>query len=118
MAIVAQSITPLSGFQNYWGDKIVFISEYVGPVLYATGGVQVNASDIGMKGFDAFDVMGLSYSGTYYCHVQYLAVDAAPSDLKGQVQAVKLVWMVLSTNAEAGAIDLSGEIVRFFAAGN
>jgi hypothetical protein len=57
---------------------------------------------------------GLSYSGTYYCRVQYLPIDAAPTAQNQSVYKVNILWYVLATNAEvAPAVDLSGEVVRF-----
>jgi len=90
------------------------IVELVGPVLYAAGGQTLTAAQFGHGGFDFVSCNGLSYSGTYFGRVQYLAVDAAPSALKGAVPSVKIKWFVVSTGAEAGAIDLSGEILRIF----
>lgn len=115
----AQQSAPLMGYFQNFGTKNAGVFELAGPTLYAAGGQTLNASQFGMGGFDFVDAGGgLSYSGTYYCRIQYLPVDAAPSaQTPGGNTQVKVVWYVLATNAEAGAIDLSTEIVRLFAMG-
>jgi len=114
----AEQVIPLPGYQQYWGSKLAFIGELAGQLSYTTGGQQFDASALGLGGFDSFEVVGRSYSGTYRCEVQYLAVDAAPSAPKGAVASVKIIWIVVATGAEvANAVDLSGEIIRFQAVG-
>ncbi len=110
----AQQLSPLPGYQQYWGTKLAFVGEVVGPKSYVTGGQTIQASQLGWGGFDFVNAGGsLSYSGTFYCRVQYLPVDAAPSVFNPGVKSIKLLWYVLATNAEvAGAVDLSAEIVR------
>jgi hypothetical protein len=44
-----------------------------------------------------------------------MPIDTAPSHNIGAVQSVKVVWFVTATNVEAGAVDLSGEVLRLFA---
>lgn len=113
-----QALSPILGWEQKFGTKNAFVGELFGPTLYAAGGQVVNASQIGWGGFDVFTVVGLSYSGTYYCHVQYMPVDAAPSvPTPGGNAQVKVLWFVKATGVEAGAIDLSAEVVRFFAMG-
>lgn len=104
--------TVLPGYTQPWGAKLIQGFEHAGPVLYAAGGETILASDLGIGGFDFVLVPGLSLSGTYYGLVQPLPVDATPSVALGAFKSFKLLWYVLATNAEAGAIDLSGEILR------
>lgn len=111
--MAADQKTPLPGYPQYWGSKMVNVVEVNGPTLYAAGGQQINASDFGWGGFDACFPLGLSLSGTYYAAlVQNGAVDATPSVPAGSVSYVKVQWFVTATNLEAGALDLSNEIVR------
>lgn len=111
-------VLPLPGYENIFGTKKAFVGEMAGPDAYAAGGAELRASTLGWGGFDAVQVVGLSYSGTYYCYVQYLPVDAAPSDRKDAVPAVSILWYVRATGAQvADEVDLSGEIIRLFALG-
>lgn len=112
----AQQKAPVAGYAQNWGTKQVTVDEMAGPALYAAGGQTVLASDIGWGGFDLFTVPMLSYSGTYYCRVQPLTVDAAPSAQKPCLRSVKVSWYVLATGVEvADNVVLTTEIVRFFA---
>lgn len=112
----AQQFAPLPGYPQQWGTKNVQNGEFAGPASYPTGGQTVNASQFGWGAFDEFAVHGMTYSGTYYCRVQYLPIDAAPTAQNQSVYQLKILWYVLATNAEvANAVDLSGEVARFFA---
>jgi len=111
-------LVPMDGYTQSFGTKQACVAELAGPSSYPTGGQEVEAASLGWGGFDAVAVMGLSYSGTYYAHVQYLPVDAAPSGQKPPVQSVKILWYVLATGAEvANTTDIDGEILRLFCIG-
>jgi len=114
----AQQSAPMVGYEQLFGTKKASVFELAGPTLYAPGGQTVNASQFGWGGFDYVSSGMLSYSGTYFVRVQPLPVDAAPSAQKnGGNSQVKVVWYVVATGAEAGAINLSAEIVRLLALG-
>jgi hypothetical protein len=115
--MAAQGLTPLPGYEQPWGSKKAFIGEVFGPTLYAAGGQTINASQLGWGGFDMAMVCGLSVSGVYYGYVQPLPIKTTPSLPQSAVSSFKLMWRVLATGAEAGAIDLSAEVMRFFAIG-
>lgn len=117
MSVVAQQLNPLPGYEQLWGSKKAFLGELVGPTLYASGGQTVNASQLGWGGFDMVQAPCLSLSGTYMARVQLLPLDAAPSEFLGACASVKVVWYVVATGAEAGAVDLSTEVMRLFAIG-
>lgn len=109
----AQQAAPLPGYAQTFGTKDVVVIELAGPVLYAAGGQTIDAAQFGKGGFDFISCgQGLSYSGTYFARVQYLPIDAAPSLQNQSVKTAKILWYVLATGAEAGAIDLSTEILR------
>lgn len=112
--MAAQDVTIIPGYQQYWGTKKAVIFELNGPALYATGGQTINASQLGMGGIDAVIPLGRSYSGTYAVRdAQYLAVDAAPSAVKGAVSSIKLPWYNVSDALEVTATTvLTTEIVR------
>lgn len=115
-----QAFSPISGYENRMGSKKSFVGELYGQLSYTTGGQVVNASQFGWGGFDIFDAgSGLSYSGTYYCRVQYMPVSGAPSKLSpGGNQQVKVIWIVTATGAEvANTTNISGEVIRIFALG-
>jgi len=113
----AQALTPLSGYENIFGTKKAFVGELNGPTLYAAGGQLVTAAQLGWGGIDFAAVGGNSLSGTYYGRVQMLPLDAAPSVPLGSAATFRVLWFVVATNAEAGALDLSGEILRLFVLG-
>jgi hypothetical protein len=115
--MAAQGLSPLAGYEQLWGNKKAFVGEVFGPTLYAAGGQTINASQLGWGGFDFAMVCGLSASGTFYGYVQPLPVDATPSLPQQTTGSFKLMWRVLATGAEAGAIDLSNEVMKFFAIG-
>lgn len=107
---------PFDGYPDSFGAKRVSIFPVAGPVLYAaytaptTGGqdVVVNGPS-GVKIAD-FVIGAVSRSGLYRAEVvQYEA-----ATVNGQSLArakVILKWYVVAGGAEAGAIDLSAEIV-------
>lgn len=110
------STTALPGYSSEGPrGKRTNVVELVGPASYAAGGQALNASQFGQGGFDYVECGGLSYSSTYYGRVQYRAVDAAPSALKGAVALVHVIWYTRATDVEVVATtDLSGEILRVF----
>lgn len=112
----------LDGYPTSWGSNRASVFTVTGPVLYAaytaptTGGQDVQVSGpSGVKTID-FVVGGVSASGLYRAEVVHIEASA----LNGQTLArTKLVlkWYVVSTGAEAGAIDLSGETVNLLVIG-
>src|SRR4051812_2663463 len=104
----AEQKAPVAGYAQNWGTKQVTVGEMAGPLSYLAGGQTVNATDLGWGGFDLFQVPMLSYSGTYFCRVQPLAIDPAPCAQKPALTQVKVIWIVLATGVEvANAVDLS-----------
>ena len=116
--MAAEAITPLPGYQNEFGSKKAEVFELNGPTLYAPGAGQIiSASTLGWGGFDYVNVEGRSLSGTYYGVVQRRPTDAAPSVPAGCTPTGGIIWYVVATGVEAGALDLSTEILRLFALG-
>jgi hypothetical protein len=73
-----------------------------------------------MKHFDWVS-SGVSDSGTYRVEVLQTSVSgtvAAPTRLAVPQTTVRLRWFVVSSGVEAGAVDLSAEIVRLHAFGS
>lgn len=93
----------LYGYPAPWANKKAFSIDWTGPTLYATGGVTLSASQLGIGGIDMI-IGGASQSGTYFAVGRPLG-DGSRSSCKIQV-------FVASSGAEAGAIDLDAEIFR------
>jgi hypothetical protein len=96
----------LVGYPTRVGNKILQAFDWTGPTLYATGGMELNASDMGIGGID-FIIGGASRSGTYFA--------LGRVEGEGANQTVKIMVFVASSGAEAGAIDLDAEIFRLAA---
>lgn len=121
---------PLDGYPDSFGAKRAAVIPHQGPVLYAaivegvapalaSGGDLVNASEAGMKYID-FACGGLTDSGTYRVECIPTTVSgivASPSQVGTPKATYRLRWVVVATGAEAGAIDLSAEIVRLLVIG-
>lgn len=91
------------------GELFMSAADVKGPNPYAAGGVAVSPQNFGLQSFKA--VFGaVTQSGTYFVQGRSIAGPGANS--------IKLVWSVVATGAEAGAIDLSAETVRIVALGN
>lgn len=118
MSVTAQQLKPLDGYEQLFGSKKAMVAELVGPASYLAGGQTVTAAQLGWGGFDHAVAQGFSLSGTFYGKVQLLPLDPTPSEFLGAAQSFKMVWYVTSTNAQvADAVDLSAEVMRFFAIG-
>lgn len=116
--MAAQGVSVLPGYFQDWGTKKVGIVEVYGPTLYAAGGQTITASQFGLGGIEAIITLGRTLSGTYFpAQVQPLPIDAAPSVPLGAAASFKVPWFVVATGAEAGAIDLSTEIIRLLVIG-
>lgn len=121
---------PLPSYPQAVGARMQSVFPHRGPGTYVpvvngtapalpTGGDTVQAVEAGLKTFDA--VLGaVSDSGTY-------RVEAIPKAVSGNISnnnlgqpttSFTLRWYVVATGVEAGAIDLSAEIVRLTAFGN
>lgn len=104
----------LPGYLMQVGDKIEVVVDHDGPASYSnvntnsgTGDV-INASDLGVGGFEDVNADGLSSDGTNY-------VFATPIGGGGgnAVTQLQLQWYVRSSNAEvANAVNLSGKSIR------
>lgn len=116
---------PLDGYPTSFGSSrasvngITGINPYVAitpgtPPAVATGGQSIKASDFGLKYFD-YAVAGLSDSAVY--RVECIPGQPSGQGPKGASSTYTLRWVVVATGAEAGAIDLSAEVVRVFALG-
>ena len=119
--MAAEQATILStDYQQPWGTKRVLVVELFGPTSYATGGQLLNASQFGLRSFDAVISLGRSYSGTFDTRgAQYLAVDAAPSVAKGPVSQVRVPWYNISNAVEVtSTTNLATEMVRLLIVGN
>ena len=116
---------PLDGYPTSFGSSRACVLGIAGPASYtaitpgtapavATGGQSISASSFGMKFFD-YAIAGMSDSAVYRVE----CIPGARSGLgpKGATTTYRLRWVVVATGAEAGAIDLSAEIVRVFAIG-
>ena len=119
-----------NGYPDSFGAKRVSVFPHAGPTSYtvitegvapllATGGDLVTAIEAGMKYFDGVITLGVD-SGKYFVQViptTPSGVIATPTALPQPGTTARLKWMVAATGAEAGAVDLSAEIVRLFAVG-
>lgn len=95
------------------GSKLVAIVDVTGPSTYATGGVTIDLSNYNLGGMSAVEYVsgGVSSNGTYYVH------GVTPTSHIGVSSSYLLMWTLVSTGAEAGAIDLSGSTVRLLVYG-
>lgn len=123
---------PMDGYPTSFGSSRASVFPHQGPASYtqldpgaapvlAAGGDVVEAGpEAGMKYFD-FLVGGLSDSGTYDVRAAPTTQSgdpAVPSKLGQPGTTYRLLWIVVSTGAEAAAeLDLSAEVVRLFAIG-
>ncbi len=113
---------PLDGYPDSWGAQRASVFPVTGPASYAgftapsTGGQVVQVSGpSGVKTVD-FAVGAVSTDGLYRAEV----VEILGSTLNGVPvarSAIRLKWYVLSTGAEAGALDLSGVTVYILVIG-
>lgn len=91
------------------GELFMSMADVVGPNPYAAGGVAVSPQQFGLQTFK--QVIGaVTRSGTYTVESRSISGPGGTS--------IKLIWAVVATGAEAGAIDLSAETVRIIAFGN
>lgn len=119
-----------NGYPDSFGGKRASVFPHRGPTSYtvitegvapalATGGDLAYATEAGMRYFD-HAVGGQSDSGKYFVQVLPTTVSGVilvPGAIPQPGTSVRLKWMVATTGAEAGAVDLSAEIVRLFAIG-
>lgn len=115
----------LSGYPIYQGSKKISVIDFKGLSTYTPGGETINASQFGEGGIDFIEPMNkrwlsvtqggvtrsqlvaASFSGTYFVTIEVAA------GVVGAASSVTITWYVTATGAEAGAIDLSAETVRF-----
>lgn len=97
------AFTPLLGYPTKWGNKNVESIDWVGPVLYAAGGIAFPSGNFGWGAFDS-GYGSVSQSGTYSAVIRFSGDGAQISP--------KVVVFVNATGAEAGALDLSDEVFR------
>lgn len=123
---------PLANYPTPVGSRVLSVFPHRGPASYtgitpgeppavSTDGDTVYASEAGLKTFDTV-LGGLSDSGAYRVEVVHDAVSGLiGSTNPGQsvpTRAVRLRWVVVATEAEAGDVDMSAEIVRLTAFGS
>ena len=116
----------LPGYPIYQGSKKISVVDLKGPVSYAGGGETIQAAQFGQGGIDAVEplnkgivtmptaaadsvpeMVALSMSGTYFVTITF-----GTGTNGDAVTSVTIKWYVTATGVEAGAIDLSAEIVR------
>lgn len=100
---LAKVSSVLPGYPTKFGQKIMMVVDWTGPTLYATGGVALAASGLGIGGIDMV-FGGVSQSGTYRAEGRVLGSGARAS--------IMVMVFVIATGLEAGAIDLDAEIFR------
>ncbi len=95
------------------GSKLVAVIDVTGPVLYATGGKSISLSNYNLGGMSAVEYIsgGVSSNGTYIVN------GVTPTSHIGVSSSYLLMWTVVATGLEAGAIDLSGSTVRLLVYG-
>jgi hypothetical protein len=103
-----------------WGDRPYAIIDHQGPLLYVpvvvgvspavpTGGDPIAPAEFGLStGLEGIFMVGGSLTGTYIVYAFQLG--AYNQGLGNPTWALK--WVIAATGVEAGAIDLSGEVVR------
>jgi hypothetical protein len=91
------------------GELFVSAADIAGINPYAPGGVAVSPQAFALQSFKTA-LGACSQSGNYFVLARSIAGPGGAS--------IKLQWFVAATGAEAGAIDLSAEIVRIVAIGN
>jgi hypothetical protein len=125
--------TPVAGYPQPWGSKIQMLWDHNGPASYGNIGTSsgtgdiINASDLGMGGFDTFEGAfglyseGYTASGNYIVKAFTGTATTTPSvslPTGGAFQKVVLQWF--TTSAAFGAIstevangtNLSAEVIR------
>jgi hypothetical protein len=110
------AIRILPGYVMSTGAKYEVIIDRDGPVSY-TGGASgtdiLNASDLGLGGFESVAADALSQDGLTACYVQLINQSTSGPQGNAVTQA-RLRYFVVATAAEvANATDLSGKSWRF-----
>ena len=95
------------------GSKLVAIVDLTGPTTYTTGGYSIDLSNYNIGGMAAVEYVsgGASSNGTYLVH------GVTPTGHANGTTSYLLMWIVVATGVEAGAIDLSGCTVRIMVYG-
>jgi hypothetical protein len=104
----------LPGYLAYVGDKIEITIDHDGPASYNntgtfnTSGDIINASDLGLGGFEDVNSDGVSSDGLNYAFVEYRNGGSGNA-----IPFVVVHWFVLATNVEvANAQNLSTKSLR------
>lgn len=108
------------GFPTSIGSQWLGIGPHSGPASYTqvttgpvAGGDSVLATELGMKFINAIQG-GFTDDGLYRVD----PIPAGSTDPNGAMSSVTLRWTVVATGAQvAGAVDLSGSVVRLQAIG-
>lgn len=109
------AIRILPGYMMPVGSKYELIIDRDGPASY-TGGAAgtdlLNASDVGLGGFESVAADAVSQDGLTSCFVQL--INQSTSGLGNAVTQARLRYFVVATGAEvANATDLSTKSWRF-----
>src|SRR5208283_4504467 len=130
MAAIGNVITPVPGYPQPWGTKIRMLVDRTGPKSYSNIGTSsgtgdvLNASDLGLGGFETCTVawQGFSSTGNYlvrvYTGTSTTSITNTAPFSGNAVQKVVIVWYTASTAFVAGttevsnATDLSAESIR------
>lgn len=115
---MAQQNTQIPGFPDAVGGRSKLqIVDHRGPILYTAGGetfpqqsVYGGPNSLGLSGILYAPSGTVTEDGLYRLLPQFGGAGA----VKG---TVKIKWIVISTGAEAGAINLSGSFVRLLVIG-
>lgn len=94
------------------GPKIVVTFDHQGPVSYATGGETVNASDLGVGGFEFIDLENVTPSGTFMVQMQPTAQGTGNA-----TSSFLLIWFTttavgVQSTQVTNATNLSAQTVR------
>jgi hypothetical protein len=107
----------LPGYDMPLGSKIEMIIDRDGPASY-TGGTSgtdiINASDLGIGGFETVDCTGLSNDGTTSAVATLINMSTSNDNIGNAVPTARIRYFVVATAAEvANAVNLSGKSFRF-----
>lgn len=103
--------TPIKGFAGETANGLRTVAYFHdGPSSYSTGGETITAQSLGLRKILSVQSSG-SDDGAYWTTVRFAV------KIPGGASSFKLLWSVIATGVEAGAIDLSSRFVVLVAVG-
>lgn len=117
---MTQGAVPLPGYPSgaAFAAKEGWVGDFFGSNNYQLGGYNLNASSLGMSGFEWVNVSALTQSGTYFPRINYPAKSGNAEIQAPAFPYVVVKWYYAANSVEvANNTNLSGEVAQMFALG-